>query len=139
MMVGKEQKRCAGPEFLALEQNGRSWSEQQQGGHRPVASRMRQLMDSLAADRVRNLVVVFNECHECPRRKITRGRAAMLFLPPTPLPLVEVPVFASGHEFFRAAEIVGVIRLIVSRQRHYSGMMEVVVPQTVHAIAALVR
>src|SRR5258707_9655313 len=88
---------------------------------------------------VGDLVVVLQEIDEVGRRQVERRGAAPLLLPGKNLSLVEVAPFEGRDEFLRIAVIVGVVGFIAADERHHGGMMEVVVPNCIQAVAALLR
>src|SRR5439155_19579183 len=107
--------------------------------HRPVSTRVTELMKPLPVQRIGNLIVVLQKSYEGPRWNIARGSTTMLLLPLAPLALIQIAVFAGRHQLLRAAQVVRIIRLIMARQRDQRRVMEVVIPQTVQAIAAALR
>ena len=64
-------------------------------------------------------------------------RATALLLPGVPLALVEVTPFDGRDELLRLPQIVGIVRLILSGQRHHGAVMKIVIPERVDAIAPL--
>src|ERR1051326_7564237 len=91
-------------------------------------------MHALAARGVRDLIVILQIADEVPRRDRPRRRAAALFLPRVPLALIEKIALRHGHEFVRGAEVVGVVRLALVRERDARGVVPVVVPEHVDAV-----
>src|ERR1019366_8832790 len=68
IVIGKveEGSRCA--ELLALEQHRRVWPEEEQCGQRAKPAGTRQLLQPLAASRVRDLVMILCEADELAGR-----------------------------------------------------------------------
>src|SRR5687768_14308609 len=88
---------------------------------------------------VGHLVVILQEVDERGRRQAEGGRAAAGLLPEVALSLVEKAVFRGRDELLRRAVVVGVIRLAMAGERDQRGVMPVVVPEGVEAVAALVE
>src|SRR5688500_7630672 len=93
-------------------------------------------MRALAAAGIRDLIVILNVSDEGARFQTSRRRAAPVLLPFVSLPLVEISVFHCGKELLRRAPVVGVIRVGPAGQRNDHGVVVVVVPETIHAVAA---
>ena len=72
-----------------------------------------------------------------PPARSRLGRAARFLLPLVALPLIEEAVLGGGDELARPAAIIGVIGLVVSGQRDHGAVMEIVVPQGVEPVAAV--
>jgi hypothetical protein len=68
------------------------------------------------------------------RRQVERGRAATLLLPLVTLPLIEVSPLRRGDKLLRRAGVIGVVRLIVTGDGDERAVMEIIVPQRVHAV-----
>ena len=97
-----------------------------------------ELVEPLAAAGVGDLVVVLDEGDECAPAAARRpGVPRRLLLPLVALALVEVAVLDRRDELLRRAEVVGVVGLVVAGQRDHGAVVEVVVPERVEAIAAL--
>ena len=76
-------------------------------------------------------------------RSASAGRSSAgvprgLLLPAVPLPLIEVAPAQRRDQLLRAPEVVAVVGLVASGQRHARRVMEVVVPHAVQAVAAVV-
>src|SRR4029079_17242912 len=109
--------------------------EEQQSGHGAEDARARLRRDALAARRIGHLVVVWEERHEGGGRQAEAGRAAALLLPGVALALVEVAVLDRRDQLLRRAAVVSVVRLFAPGERDDGGMVEVVVPQRIDAVA----
>src|SRR5437667_409486 len=75
----QERRRCV--ELLTLEQHRRVRTQEQQGRHGAPSARARQRMDSQAARRVRDLIVVLEKRYKRRLRQVQRRRAADVALP----------------------------------------------------------
>src|SRR4029078_10848682 len=135
-MVGEIAERGRGAEFLSLKKHRRPGHQNEQRGHRPIASRRGRLMYSRSVAAVCELVVVLDEVDEGPRLGTARLRAPLLLLPRISLPLKEVAVLPRRHERLRAAVMVREIGFALARQRHTRAVTKVVVPQRVQTVAA---
>src|SRR6266446_1239936 len=94
-------------------------------------------MTTLAAGWVRHLIVVLQEGDERGGLQPEPWRATALLLPCVPLALVEITPFDGGDKLLRLAQMVGIVSLIMSGQRHHRAMMKIVIPERVDAIASL--
>ncbi len=88
-MVGEEQERRGGPEFLALEQHGGVWPEKEQGGESATAARARELLQAEATDGVGDLIVILKEANELFRLQTPGRLSTTSFLPTVILTLIE--------------------------------------------------
>src|SRR5688572_14886829 len=80
-VIGEESKRRGRVEFLSHEQHRRLWREQHYRRHGAQSARARELMNALAIERIRYLIVVLNGGHESGSRRIESRRSARLVLP----------------------------------------------------------
>ena len=64
VVVGEIKEGRGSGELLALEKHGRGWAKKEQSGHRPETSALGDGMDSLAPQRIRHLIVIFDESYE---------------------------------------------------------------------------
>src|SRR5690606_2409507 len=126
-------------ELLSLEQERRRGAEQHDRHDRAVPARRRTEPDAHTAAGVGQLIVILHEVQERVPRNARRGRAPALVLPLVTLALVEEAALDGGYELLRGAEVVGVVRLAAARERHDSGVVEVVVPQGVQTVAAVLE
>ena len=99
----------------------------------------RQRMQPQAARRVGDLIVVFEEGDEGGRRQREARRAARRVLPVVPLPLEQIAVSRRRDQLLRRAPVVVVVGFAPAGQGDVRGMMEVVVPERVEAVAAIVQ
>src|SRR5207237_6108251 len=83
----KERRRRR--EFLPLKNERRLGEEHEQRRERAVHTGTRQFVEPLAANRIRNLIVVLKEVHEAVGRITERRRAAPLLLPAVLLRLIQ--------------------------------------------------
>ena len=88
--IGKKIKGARGGEFLALEQHGCAWPQEQQGCQCLVAARTGQHVTAQPTAGVGNLVMVLQKGHEHCRLQIKGRGATPLLLPRVALPLVEI-------------------------------------------------
>ncbi len=139
LVVREEQERPGRRMLLALEEHGRARGEQHQGGQRPPLPGAGQRVPAEAAGGVGHLIVVLDEGHEGGSRTAKRRRPAALPLPPVALPLIQVTVLHGGDQLLGSAAVVGVVRLAAAGQGHHRAVVEVVVPEGVDAVAALLR
>jgi hypothetical protein len=98
LVVGEVQKWRGRGELLTLEEHRCARREEQERRHGAEAAGTGRPMQALAADRVRDLIVVLDEGDEGRGRQIEGGRAAPLPLPLVPLPLVKVAILDGGDE-----------------------------------------
>src|SRR5262245_5726707 len=96
-------------------------------------------MTSLAAPRIRNLIVVLNEIDEGRAWNLQTGGPAPPLLPYVPLALIKVAVFDRLDDLRGLAQIVGVVGFVAPGHRHHRAVMEIVVPERVNSVTALLR
>src|SRR4029077_20924913 len=89
--------------------------------------------------RVRDLIVVLEIRHERLGRDAIRTRAAWLRLPGISLSLEQIASLGGRNQFLRASVVVAVVRLASSRERDDRAVMEVVVPDVVESVSALIQ
>src|SRR5581483_1411041 len=136
-MIREELERTGSGELLSLEKHGGSRSQEQQRSHGPVPTRTGQFVNALAPGRVGNLVVILEKRDEGGRRQAQRGRASWLLLPEVVLSLVKVTPFQRRDELLGSAQVIAVVGLVTTGQGHASCVMEIVIPETIHAVTAL--
>src|SRR5689334_8263346 len=71
--------------------------------------------------------------------QIKRRTAATFLLPAIPLALVEVPPFQRRNELLRCAFVVAVIGLGMASASDDGAVVKIVVPKSIHSVAALFR
>src|ERR1700682_614393 len=94
-------------------------------------------MEALSPGRIGHLIVVLDIGDELRGPQVQTRCAAPLLLPFVALALVEIPVLDGGYQLLRFAEVIRVICFIVSREGHPGAVMEIVVPQRINTVAAL--
>ena len=139
LLVAEIQERTRRRELLALEEHRRGRAEQLQGRHGAEAAGRRQLVQPLAAGRVRHLVVVLKIADECRRRDVECRFAAPFALAEVPLALVEPAALQHRDQLLRRAEIVAVVSLATARGGDPRGVVEIVAPEHVEAESAALR
>src|SRR5262245_8228991 len=95
------------------------------------------MVTSLAAPRIGDLVVILNEVYEGRGRNLQTRCSARFLLPFVPLALIKVTVLDRGDELLRFAEVVGVIGFVPPGHRHHRAVVEIVIPERVDPITAL--
>ena len=85
---------------------------------------------------VGDLIVILQEVHKCRRRQIQGRRSAPSLLKGVTLPLVEISPLRGGNKLLRRAGMIEIIGFGMSGQRHQRAMVEIVIPQCVHSVAA---
>ncbi len=136
-MVGKIEERARRREFLPLEQHRDSWHQQEIGGHRAQPAGARQRVTALASAGIGDLIMVLQKDDKAFRRQIERRCAARFALPLVALPLIKKPVLGGRDELARAAAVIRVVGFVPAGQRDRSAVMEIVVPQRVEPVAAV--
>src|SRR6202041_1409040 len=71
------------------------------------------------------------------RREVERRRAASVPLPLVALALIEETVLGGGNELARPTAVIRVVRFVMPGQRYHGAVMEVVVPQGVEPVTAV--
>src|SRR6202162_5319964 len=94
-------------------------------------------MAALAIRGVGYLIVILNKGDKGGRFDVQAWRASTLLLPLVTLALIKVAILHGRNEFLGCPQIVGVISFSAAAERNHRGVMEIVVPQTIQAIAAL--
>ncbi len=135
-MVGEEEERSARAELLSLKEKGRRPGEQDRRDEGSPATGARRPVQSLAARRVGDLVVVLEEDDEPSRVDVESRMAASLILPGVALALKEVSPFEGAQQLLRRTRVVRIVGLSVARQRDARRVMKVVVPDCVETEAA---
>src|SRR5918992_1648009 len=88
--ISEKEKGTRGGEFLALEEHGRTWPQEQQGRQGFVTARAGQNVTARPVARVGNLVMVLQKGHKRCRLDIEGRGTTPLLLPHVALPLVEI-------------------------------------------------
>src|SRR5436190_19107783 len=83
--------------------------------------------------------MILDEIDKARRLDIQRRGSSALLLPCIVLPLIQKPPLHSRDEFLRAAAVIGIVRFASSRKRHSSRVMEVIVPDGIQTIAAVLE
>ena len=96
-------------------------------------------MEPRAVKRVGDLIVVLDEIDEIRRAQPVGWLAAHFLLPGKPLALIQEAAFHRRNEFLRSAPVIRVIRLVVAGECDMGAVMEIVVPERIEAIAAVLR
>src|SRR4051812_42859117 len=82
---------------------------------------------------------VLDEGDEGGRLEVEARRAAALGLVRVTLALKQIAVLRGGDELLRIAVVILVIGLVASGQGHHGGVVEIIVPERVEAMAAALR
>src|SRR6185436_6574549 len=101
VMVSEIVKRTGGSEFFSLKEHRRSWAKQEQGRDGSKASRVGNLMQTLPAKGIGDLIVILDVIDEIRRMQIKGGGSPNFLLPLIPLPLVKEAPFQTGDQFLR--------------------------------------
>src|SRR5262245_55636156 len=136
-MVGEVQKRARRRELLALKEKRSAPREQKQRRHGLIPAWTGQLMAAETPPRVRYLIVVVNKDDELIRRNVHRRRSPAFLPAALPLALVQVTPFDRREQFLRLAQIIGIIAFVVSGQRNHGTMVEIVIPNCIKAVSAI--
>ena len=139
VVVGEIEKAGRRSELLALKEHRCGGHQQQQRHHRTIAARRGPKTNPGAIPGILNLVVILDERDESRRRQIERRCTATLLLPGVVLSLEEIAVLHGRDQLLGRAKMIRVIGVVVSGQGHDGAVVEVVVPQTVKAVAAALR
>src|SRR6266850_6240123 len=135
--ISEVKKWTRGGKLLPLKEHRRPRPQEHHGGQGFIPAGTGQPMAAQAAAGVSDLIVILNEGHKRRRLQSKTGRAATLFLPGIPLPLVEVAPLERRDKLLGRAVIIGVIGLVAPGQRYHGAVVEVIVPEGIEAIAAL--
>ena len=136
-MVREVQERRRGGEFLALEEHRRAGAQEHQRGHRLVQARAGQELDPVAAGRVGDLVVILQAGDEGGGVDAEGRGAAVRLAEAVELALEQEAPLDRRDQLLRRAVVVGVIGLGTLGHRHRGGVVEVVVPDRVEPVTAL--
>src|SRR5205085_4779607 len=91
-------------------------------------------MSALSSGGVGDLIVILQIVDQRPRRQASRWRTAALVLPRIALALIEISALGHSDELAGVAAIVVIIAVGAAGQPHHCRMMEVVVPNGIHAM-----
>src|SRR6201984_1965630 len=111
--------------------------KQKISGHRAKPARARQRVTALSGAGIGDLVVVLQKDDKAFRREVERRRAASVPLPLVALALIEETMLGGGNELTRPTAVVRVVGFVMPGQRYHGAVMEVVVPQGVEAVTAV--
>src|SRR2546423_10329542 len=139
LVIGKIEEWARRAEFLPLEQHRDAGHQQEISGHRAKPARARQRVTALSGAGIGDLVVVLQKDDKAFRREVERRRAASVPLPMVALALIEETVLGGSNELARPTAVIRVVGFVMPGQRYHGAVMEVVVPQGVEPVTAVLR